>query len=211
MLGPIKCTACKKSVYQMDPQINLDGTIFHKACAKCSDCKCQITLTNFAKNSLGNDCVLLCKTHQLSRFHTSGAYMGAEKFKLKSERDIKSLEQQPPSLVLSANDIITNNSPHSLVHSINEDSNNENIERVNSMEHRSFKDAKAEMDDIKIDASFVSTKTNMPPVNTPKMLTAKLLQSTYSPELHKKDSKRRLAMEPNQDFYVNNNSGGVRM
>jgi hypothetical protein len=26
----------------MDPQINLDGNIFHTTCAKCEDCRCQV-------------------------------------------------------------------------------------------------------------------------------------------------------------------------
>lgn len=34
-----KCKICTKAVYPMDPQINLDGSVFHKPCAKCEDCK----------------------------------------------------------------------------------------------------------------------------------------------------------------------------
>jgi hypothetical protein len=36
-----KCKICTKSVYANDPQINLDGSLFHKPCAKCEDCKCK--------------------------------------------------------------------------------------------------------------------------------------------------------------------------
>jgi hypothetical protein len=30
-----KCPKCGKSVYPNDPKINLDGSIYHKECAKC--------------------------------------------------------------------------------------------------------------------------------------------------------------------------------
>jgi hypothetical protein len=56
----------------MDPQINLDGSYFHKACAKCTDCGCQITLANFTKNESPEETVLLCKTHYFKRFHEGG-------------------------------------------------------------------------------------------------------------------------------------------
>ena len=52
----------------MDPYINLDGVIFHKPCAKCEDCNCQITISNFVKNEAADHTVLLCKTHYLKRF-----------------------------------------------------------------------------------------------------------------------------------------------
>ena len=31
-----KCSTCHKTVYTMDPQIVLDGSKFHKECAKCA-------------------------------------------------------------------------------------------------------------------------------------------------------------------------------
>eukprot|EP01038_Epipyxis_sp_PR26KG_P013400 gene13400-17968_t len=83
-----KCRICTKSVYPMDPQINLDGSIFHKPCAKCNDCNCQITISNFCKNESGDETTLLCKTHYFKRFHEGGAYLGGEKFQNKSARDI---------------------------------------------------------------------------------------------------------------------------
>ena len=52
----------------MDPKINLDGTLFHMTCAKCSECNCQITLANFTKIEGG----LMCKTHYLQKFKESG-------------------------------------------------------------------------------------------------------------------------------------------
>lgn len=53
----------------MDPHINLDGSMFHKPCAKCKDCNCQITLSNFNKHEMGIETYLLCKTHFFSRFN----------------------------------------------------------------------------------------------------------------------------------------------
>lgn len=68
------------TVYPADPQINLDGSLFHKACAKCKDCSCQITLSNFAKCETSDTTILLCKTHYLKRFKEEGNYLGDEKF-----------------------------------------------------------------------------------------------------------------------------------
>eukprot|EP00596_Hydrurales_sp_CCMP1899_P008299 CAMPEP_0119035762 /NCGR_PEP_ID=MMETSP1177-20130426/2960_1 /TAXON_ID=2985 /ORGANISM="Ochromonas sp, Strain CCMP1899" /LENGTH=668 /DNA_ID=CAMNT_0006994481 /DNA_START=128 /DNA_END=2135 /DNA_ORIENTATION=- len=57
----------------MDPQINLDGAIYHQPCAKCADCFCQINLHNFAQNALtSDDNVLLCKIHYKSRLKKDG-------------------------------------------------------------------------------------------------------------------------------------------
>lgn len=75
----------------MDPQINLDGLKLHKQCAKCKDCNCQITLSNFAKHETDDDLTLLCKTHYFKRFHEQGAYLGSEKFQKKQEREINLL------------------------------------------------------------------------------------------------------------------------
>ena len=88
-----KCRICKKSVYPMDPQINIDGGIFHKSCAKCADCNCQITLANFVKTENGDDTILLCKTHHLKRFHEQGSYLGADKFKVKADRDVHAVNK----------------------------------------------------------------------------------------------------------------------
>jgi hypothetical protein len=90
-----KCKICNKSVYQMDPQINLDGCHFHKPCAKCADCQCQISLSNFVKNDGGEsgEFLLLCKIHHLKRFHEQGSYIGADKFRVKAERDIHALNK----------------------------------------------------------------------------------------------------------------------
>lgn len=92
-----KCKICKKSVYPMDPQINLDGSIFHKTCAKCADCSCQITLSNFTKNENDGVVTLLCKTHYFKRFHEQGSYLGGDKFQVKNPRDEKSGPAPSPS------------------------------------------------------------------------------------------------------------------
>jgi len=76
-----KCKICTKSVYANDPQINLDGNIIHNACAKCNDCKCQITLKNFVKNDLPGSTLLLCTVHYYKRYHEGAGLLGADKFK----------------------------------------------------------------------------------------------------------------------------------
>ena len=75
-----KCPVCSKSVYPADPQVTLDGAKYHKGCAKCNDCGCQITLSNFTK--VGD--MLLCRTHNLARFHKDNSYVGGDKFKHKT-------------------------------------------------------------------------------------------------------------------------------
>jgi hypothetical protein len=85
--NPNKCGPCGKAVYSADPQITLDGAKYHKACAKCQDCSCQITLGNFTKT----DNVLLCKTHYFKRFHEEGSYMGGDKF-IKSSKSTDSTD-----------------------------------------------------------------------------------------------------------------------
>mmetsp|Transcript_26541 Transcript_26541/g.28944 ORF Transcript_26541/g.28944 Transcript_26541/m.28944 type:complete len:120 (+) Transcript_26541:105-464(+) len=89
-----KCKVCGKSVYPMDPQINLDGSIFHKPCAKCADCNCQITISNFTKNETPGETVLLCKTHYFKRFHEGGSYLGGDKFQVKADRDVHAKERR---------------------------------------------------------------------------------------------------------------------
>jgi len=78
------CPACKKTVYPNDPQIVLDGVKYHKSCAKCEDCSCQITLSNFTKNKD----LLLCKTHYFERFSKTNSYVGGDGFKHKNSAEI---------------------------------------------------------------------------------------------------------------------------
>jgi hypothetical protein len=75
-----KCGLCQKAVYPNDAHLNLDSKLYHTGCAKCEDCKCQITLANFTKS--GD--LLLCKTHYFERFSVNGSYAGADKFKKSS-------------------------------------------------------------------------------------------------------------------------------
>jgi hypothetical protein len=92
----VKCKICTKAVYPMDPQINLDGVKLHKPCAKCQDCGCQITTSNFTKNETQDETVLLCKIHYFKRFHEGGSYLGGEKFRVKSDRDMKPINPLRP-------------------------------------------------------------------------------------------------------------------
>ena len=70
-----KCEVCKTSVYANDAQLKIDSTVLHKvnfdceenstacqvfllilrsqACAKCCDCKCQLTLSNYTSGGEG--------------------------------------------------------------------------------------------------------------------------------------------------------------
>ena len=69
--------------YPADPQITLDGAKFHKSCAKCFDCGCQISLANFTKC----EDTLLCKTHYFKQFHENNSYVGGDKFSKKGSAD----------------------------------------------------------------------------------------------------------------------------
>jgi len=90
-----KCKICGQSVYPMDPQVNLDGALFHSKCAKCADCKCQINISNFTKNTTGDDTVLLCKTHYNQRFNEAGgSFLGGDKFQVKNARDVNAAAVQ---------------------------------------------------------------------------------------------------------------------
>lgn len=80
----VKCKACSGSVYPNDSQISLDGTVYHKSCAKCADCNCQISLSNFTKS--GD--TLLCKIHYFKRFHEEGSYLGGDKYTRASSQDL---------------------------------------------------------------------------------------------------------------------------
>jgi hypothetical protein len=83
-----KCVKCDKAVYPGDPQINLDGNLLHKKCAKCADCNGTITVGNFnmSKDSEGK-VFLLCLTHYKARFAKTGIYQGADKFQKKSSAE----------------------------------------------------------------------------------------------------------------------------
>jgi len=65
------CRKCERSIYINDAQLRLDGISMHTHCAKCADCNCQLSLSNF---SHGGKNVLLCKTHYFQRFHKENCY-----------------------------------------------------------------------------------------------------------------------------------------
>ena len=89
---------CNKAVYANDPHISLDGHKYHKACAKCTDCGCNITLSNFTKC----DTVLYCKTHYFKKFHEEGSYLGGHKYENKNPRDTKGGGVAIPTPVISS-------------------------------------------------------------------------------------------------------------
>jgi hypothetical protein len=76
------CHVCEKTVYAADPQLTLGRFKFHKACAKCDDCKTKITLSNCTAPSLDGN--LLCSVHFKARFQQEGRYRGGEQFKHKA-------------------------------------------------------------------------------------------------------------------------------
>ena len=65
-------------IYPNDPKLSMGDHTYHKSCAKCETCKGQLNIQNFATS--GNR--LLCKTHFMEEFHSSGGtYGGDDKFK----------------------------------------------------------------------------------------------------------------------------------
>eukprot|EP00944_MAST-04C_sp_MAST-4C-sp1_P002933 g2933.t1 len=78
-----KCPICKKTIYPNDSQLSIGSSVYHRACAKCSTCGGQLTISNFATS--GDR--LLCKTHFMEEFATSGGhYGGDDKFEKASSR-----------------------------------------------------------------------------------------------------------------------------
>ena len=74
---PSRCAVCAKTVYQNDAKETLDSKQYHKACFKCADCQCQLTMAKVCV--LGDE--LLCKVHNEQRFKKEGKYGGGDKFK----------------------------------------------------------------------------------------------------------------------------------
>jgi hypothetical protein len=65
-------------IYPNDSKLSMGDHTYHKSCAKCETCKGQLNIQNFATS--GNR--LLCKTHFMEEFHSSGGtYGGDDKFK----------------------------------------------------------------------------------------------------------------------------------
>ena len=108
------CKVCAKTVYPADAQVNLDGSLFHKECAKCRDCCCQITIDNFSKTESvdGLTTTLFCSVHYLKRFNESGgAYVDGGKFTHQAARDknANSLLRQAASPSYRSIDALTTN------------------------------------------------------------------------------------------------------
>ena len=77
-----KCGVCMKTIYANVTKLVIDAMKFHRACAKCSTCQCQLTLGNFATA----DDLLLCKTHLLESFaRAGGKYAGDTRFQKSSQ------------------------------------------------------------------------------------------------------------------------------
>ena len=87
----ILCRVCLTAVYPADPQINIDGSIFHKQCCKCSQCQCQLNLDSFHASGgerEGGTVTLYCSTHYFRFFSESGgSYLGGAEYARKAERD----------------------------------------------------------------------------------------------------------------------------
>ncbi|GFO03778.1 LIM domain containing 2 [Plakobranchus ocellatus] len=64
-----KCGSCEKSVYAME-RLEMNKTVYHKACFKCSQCKSVLTPKTFAINNG----VIFCTNHYKQLFATKGNY-----------------------------------------------------------------------------------------------------------------------------------------
>lgn len=65
----VKCGSCEKTVYPHEPNLALDGRVFHAACAKCKDCGKLLNLSNvFKSTDFIQESFLLCKRHYEERF-----------------------------------------------------------------------------------------------------------------------------------------------
>ena len=72
-MSGVKCGTCERTVYPHEPNLNLDGRVFHKKCAKCKDCGKYLSLLDFGKSTdFIKESFLLCKRHYEERFLRSG-------------------------------------------------------------------------------------------------------------------------------------------
>ena len=72
-MSGVKCGTCERTVYPHEPNLNLDGRVFHKKCAKCKDCGKYLSLLDFGKSTdFIQESFLLCKRHYEERFLRSG-------------------------------------------------------------------------------------------------------------------------------------------
>ena len=63
------CSACQKICYPSE-KIVINEKTLHKACFRCSHCKNQLTLSNFAVL----EGIMYCKPHFKSLFKEKGSY-----------------------------------------------------------------------------------------------------------------------------------------
>ena len=69
------CAVCGKPLYPMDSQMKLDKVSIHSSCARCHECKCTVSLSNYAKSERNGAFVLLCQTHYMRQtYETKGSY-----------------------------------------------------------------------------------------------------------------------------------------
>jgi len=62
-----KCDCCNKSVFKLE-EFRVDGSLLHKSCFKCAECKRKLGLDDFASVNKK----FYCKTHYLYLFSSSG-------------------------------------------------------------------------------------------------------------------------------------------
>ena len=72
-MSGVKCGTCDRTVYPHEPNLSLDGRVFHKKCAKCKDCGKYLSLLDFGKSTdFIEESFLLCKRHYEERFLRTG-------------------------------------------------------------------------------------------------------------------------------------------
>jgi len=99
-----KCDGCKKDVYAHE-KIVLNCEIFHPGCVKCTVCKRNLTISNFAK---GGD-KWYCKTHYKAAFVSAGGkYPAKGKEPTWKDTIFKKPEAAPPPMRKTSAEIATN-------------------------------------------------------------------------------------------------------
>ena len=166
------CKHCKKSVYPADPQINLDGSVFHKTCAKCGDCSCQITLSNFSSNP--DKTLLLCKTHYLKRFKEGGSYLGDDKFTALSS--VAKRKEGGGNIKIEENS--HDGGGYDVVSSTEFTSKDTNVPRSSGRQTTVTSDAVEGQDDIQVVLPHTTTPT--PPTTTSRMTKQKTITPSTS-------------------------------
>ncbi|XP_052064526.1 uncharacterized protein LOC127704472 isoform X4 [Mytilus californianus] len=76
-----KCAACQKTVYAVE-KLEMNKHIYHRACFKCSHCKCVLTAKTFSMN----EGVIFCTNHFKQLFARKGNYdegFGRQQYKKK--------------------------------------------------------------------------------------------------------------------------------